>query len=73
MSSRSGDIVSYSMLQIVYWWLVRATLVVAFGFLPQNFGRWWGPMNSKLSSYEWRFSGEVVSTFKPYLMQKEFV
>ena len=26
-----------------YWWLVRVTLVVAFGFLPQNFGRWWGP------------------------------
>ena len=24
-------------------WLVRVTLVVAFGFLPQNFGRWWGP------------------------------
>ena len=25
------------------WWLVRVTLVVAFGFLPQNFGRWQGP------------------------------
>ena len=23
-----------------YWWLVRVTLVVAFDFLPQNFGRW---------------------------------
>ena len=21
------------------WWLVRVTLVVSFGFLPQNFGR----------------------------------
>ena len=27
------------------WWLIRVTLVVAFGFLPQNFGRWWGPTN----------------------------
>ena len=23
-----------------FWWLVGVTLVVAFGFLPQNFGRW---------------------------------
>ena len=28
------------------WWLIRVTLVVAFGFLPQQFGRWWGPTNS---------------------------
>ena len=21
----------------IYWWLIRITLVVAFGFLPQNF------------------------------------
>ena len=28
-----------------FWWLVRATLVVDSGFLPQNFGRLWGPMN----------------------------
>ena len=27
------------------WWLVRVNLVVAFGFLPQNFGRWQGSMN----------------------------
>ena len=24
---------------VCYWWLVRVTLVVAFGFFPQNFGR----------------------------------
>ena len=41
----------------VYWWLVRVTLVVAFGFLPQNFGKWWGPTNTTLSFYECRFSG----------------
>ena len=26
-------------------WLVRVTLVFAFSFLPQNFGKWWGPTN----------------------------
>ena len=40
-----------------FWWFVRVTLVIAFGFLPQNFGRWWGPMNGPLSFYECRFSG----------------
>ena len=35
----------------------RVTLVVAFGFLPQNFGRWKGPMNGTLSFYECRLSG----------------
>ena len=27
------------------WWLVRDTLVVSFGFLPQTFGSWQGPTN----------------------------
>ena len=27
------------------WWLVRVTLVVAFRFLPQSFGRWRAPTN----------------------------
>ena len=47
--------------------------MVAFGFLPRNCGRWWGPMNGTLSFYECRFSGgchEVVVTLKRYLMQK---
>ena len=35
----------------------RVTLVIAFGFLPQTYGRWWGPMNGTLSFYECRFSG----------------
>ena len=26
---------------VVLWSLVTVNLVVAFGFLPQNFGRWW--------------------------------
>ena len=29
------------------WWLVRVTLVVAFG--PQNCGRWWGPTNDNFA------------------------
>ena len=34
------------------WRLVRITLVVAFGFLPKNFGRWWGSMNDTFALYE---------------------
>ena len=30
----------------------KVMLVVAFGFLPQNFGRFQGPMNNTLSFYE---------------------
>ena len=34
------------------------TLVVSFGSLPQNFGRWWGPTNDgfahKLMQLEWQ-------------------
>ena len=26
------------------WCLARVTLVFAFDFFPQNFGRWWEPM-----------------------------
>ena len=36
---------------------LRVTLVLAFDFLLQNFGRWQGPMNDTLSFYECRFSG----------------
>ena len=44
-----------------HWWLASVTLVLAFGFLPQNFGRWWGPINSILSFYEYRFSdGDTI-------------
>ena len=25
---------------VSFWWLIRVSLVVAFGFLPPNFGRW---------------------------------
>ena len=39
------------------WWLVRATLVVAFGFLPEIFWKRWGPtgkVNPKyLNKFEW--------------------
>ena len=28
-----------------YWWLVRVTLVVVFGFLAKHFRRWQGPTN----------------------------
>ena len=40
----SGRYASYwnsFLLIIFHWWLVRVTLVVAFGFFAQNFGRWW--------------------------------
>ena len=30
--------------------------MVALGFLPQNFGRWYGPMNGTLLFYESGFS-----------------
>ena len=46
------------------WWLVRVTLVVAFGFLPQNVGRW-----REVQVQWWRYH-EVVETLKPYLIQK---
>ena len=57
-----------------FWWLVRVTLVVDFGFLPQHFGSCWGggagPTNNFLSFNKCRFSGggyhEVVGTLKPY-------
>ena len=56
------------------WWLVRVILVVAFGFLLQNVGRWYGPTNCTLSFYECRFSGgDTITcwrTLKPNLMQK---
>ena len=34
----------------------RVTLVAAFGFLPPNFRRWWGPMNGTLSFCECRLN-----------------
>ena len=33
---------------VVYWWLVAVTLVVAFSFLSPNFGRCQGPTNVTL-------------------------
>ena len=49
-------------------------LVVACGFLPQNFGKWWGSLNCTLSFYEcmlssWTTHSEVLRTLKPYLLQ----
>ena len=39
------------------WWLVRVTLVVAFGFLPQKFGRWQGSMNCHFAQKGMQFCG----------------
>ena len=36
--------------------LVRVTIVVVFGFLPPDFGRWRELMNGTLSFYESMFS-----------------
>ena len=40
----------------------RVTFVVAFGFLPQNFGRWRGPTNAILSFCDCKFSGGDTQT-----------
>ena len=39
------DYPSFSHVEHHDWWLVRVTLVVAFGFLSNNFGRWQEPTN----------------------------
>ena len=39
----------------------RVTLVVAFEFLHQNFGRWWEPMNAILPFFDCRLSGNTQS------------
>ena len=56
------------------WWLVGVTLVVAFGFLPQNFGRWWGLIpgciDYKSFARKWMQS-MVVGTVNPYLLFKK--
>ena len=53
----------------VNWWLIRVTLLVAFWFLPQNFGRWWRPTYdgfcSKINAV-W-----VVGMLNSYLLFKE--
>ena len=33
---------TYELFYSLFWWFVRVTLVVAFGFFLQNFGRWLG-------------------------------
>ena len=40
-----------------HWLFVRVTLVAAFGFLPQNFGRWWGSTNCHFAWKECSLSG----------------
>ena len=58
-----------------YWWLITVTLVVAFGFLPQNFGRWWGPTNCHFArkgmQLQWYWQCQVVGTLKHYKARKE--
>ena len=36
--------------------------MVAFGFLSQNFERWWGPINGTLSFYEYMLSVRDTQT-----------
>ena len=40
-----------------YWWLVRVTLVVAFGFSPEILGGGRGSVNGALIFYECSLSG----------------
>ena len=44
----------------------RITLVVAFGFLPQTFERWWEPMNGTLSFYMCEWWGPMNGTLSFY-------
>ena len=43
----------------------RVTLVIVLGFLPQNLGRWLGPMNGICHSTN---AVSVVGTLEPYLL-----
>ena len=40
----------------INWWLPRVTLAIAFGCLPQPFGKWQGPMNDTF----YFFQNEVI-------------
>ena len=40
IGDRLNFVISQSKSKSDIWWLVRVTMVVAFGFLPQTFGRW---------------------------------
>ena len=51
----------------IYWWLVKVTLVVAFGFLRQKLWRWWGSTNGILSFYKCKFSGGVTMRWWEHL------
>ena len=65
----SEDINPTDLLISYIWWLVRVTLMVAFGFLPHDFGWWWGPTNdgfAKKINAAW-----VVGTPKTYLWLKK--
>ena len=37
-------VIEIKMVVVDYWWLIKVTLVVAFGFLPPKIW-WWGPTN----------------------------
>ena len=55
-------------ISIDHWWLIRVTLVVAFGFLPQNFGKVAVPTNSTFVILEWWGQSEMVGTINPYML-----
>ena len=44
--------------------------MVAFGILPQHFGRQWGRTSGSLSFYKCRFSG---GTLEPYHVHKNLL
>ena len=46
-------------------------VVVAFGFLFQNFGRWQGPMNVVSSLNDCRLSGKDIQSL-PAVVEKKF-
>ena len=69
--SRASCVLCYK--ETVHWWLVRVTLVVALGFLPQNYGRWLGRINcyfaQKWMQIQW-WGGENLMQSQAVGMQK---
>ena len=55
-----------------FWWFVKVTLVVAFSYLPRNFGRRWGPTNDTFAliwlQLEQCGQSNVAGTLKTYLL-----
>ena len=54
------DISIFSLDNLFYWWLIRVTSLVAFGFLSKNSARLWGPTNGILLVFECSLSSYYI-------------